>query len=238
MIQYGKHSPIHLKCIDKQITLHDMNISKKDIELVELLFVDINHDQYTEEERQRLCKLDAYIDIPMIEAVLDPFASYNSFNRLITNESQVPNKYWNNPGLVLDAIKHGSLMTFKAAYAMHSPYRENILRSIVEYHRIDMLEYMEPFDQEELHVIINSTSKYGHVDIWDYLKQKGYQLHINLNWIIGFGHVQCFEYVRIHWPYRQYTWRQWVMNNLDELVRLKHVQCLLYLAENSISAKP
>ena len=115
-IEYGNHSPIHTKCYNKGVSLHDMELPRTHRKLLFLLFAHYNTRQFTRKQVATLRYLDSYLDIPLIEAVLDTESSFHSFHRLVTNHCTViPLKYKNNRDLVIECIQHDSVATYQKA---------------------------------------------------------------------------------------------------------------------------
>jgi len=83
-MEFGKLSPVNINCSDGDVKLDDL-IPSTDIALLNDLFGGSSDGRtdYTTQEKNRLIYLDKYLDIPLVEAVLNP--SYDALYRLLEN---------------------------------------------------------------------------------------------------------------------------------------------------------
>jgi hypothetical protein len=143
-IEFGLRSPIHVKCEDKGIALKDLNIPNRHIKLLKVLFKKYETKKFNPSQKEVLRQLDRYLDIPLVEAVLDTNASYESFRRLVENNSSIiPSKYRENKDIIFECIKHDSLPAFQKALELgcEEPFHYTTMGLAVMFGSLTILTY-------------------------------------------------------------------------------------------------
>jgi hypothetical protein len=224
-MEFGKHSPVGIICSssneeDYKITVKDMNICRFDRKLLKRLFITYNKipPRFSPKQMKKLKRLDLYLDIPLVQAVLEPVATYSSLKRLLDNECRIiPHKYFKPylsnysesreitvsknemlKPLVEEAISHGDMKIVRFI-CEHGGYSTNYI------HRSECIEYM------------STASKYGHVHVLDYFynlfeSDQGKSICPYYDWgdvpsfqAASHGHINCLEFL-CQKGYRLDTW--------------------------------
>lgn len=100
---------------------HDRRLDRSsDRDLLKLLFDEYDTYTFSVEQEVRLKELDNEHDIPLVEAVFDCSAGYNSFRRLVESNSQIfPEKYVYNKELLDRIFAKGHYHVWRKAVELH-----------------------------------------------------------------------------------------------------------------------
>ena len=100
---------------------HDRRLDRSsDRDLLKLLFDEYDTYTFSVEQEVRLKELDDEHDIPLVEAVFDRSAGYDSFRRLVEANSQIfPEKYVYNKELLDHTIAKGHYHVWRKAVELH-----------------------------------------------------------------------------------------------------------------------
>jgi len=202
MFEFGKLSPIGVSCYDQTIKLEDLQISKTEIHVLQRLF---NHDDddddihVSEEDKMLMEKLDKYLDIPLVQAILDESASYSSFHRLVENDcTLIPKKYKQNPELVKETIVHHSFKAFQKAISYCSN-DIHFLKLAIRHGCIDIVKFLLKIftkEEEEIGYMCALACKYGHVECLQVLHKNGFPWNdLAASLAASYGKLDCLRYM-------------------------------------------
>jgi hypothetical protein len=102
-MEFGLLSPLRVKCDDETIGFsHLQMFSKGEKEILNYFFKNFETMKINSKTKCLLKRMDRYLDIPLIQAVLDYRCSYDSFKRLIINDcTLIPKKFLDKIGLLI-----------------------------------------------------------------------------------------------------------------------------------------
>ncbi len=126
---------------------HDRRLDRSsDRDLLKLLFDEYDTYTFSVEQEVRLKELDNEHDIPLVEAVFDRSAGYDSFRRLVEANSQIfPEKYVYNKELLDRTFAKGHYHVWRKAVELHvfgSLDTKKLGRLCAEYGRIRFIRYL------------------------------------------------------------------------------------------------
>jgi hypothetical protein len=200
--EFGKQSPIGVSCSDKIIKLEDLQISEREIHVLNKIFNHYDDLNVSEEDIIIMERLDKYLDIPLVQAVLDESASYQSFHRLVENDcSIIPKKYKQNPELVKDTIIHHSFKTFQKAIFFCS-YDVHFLKLAIIYGCVDIVNFLlnemkdQVKEEEDEYMMCTIACKYGQLECLQVLHKNGFRWNdLAANLAASYGRLDCLRYL-------------------------------------------
>lgn len=215
-MEFGKHSPIGTSCVvcdpssmcsecvrsgSHGITLKDMGVCKLGRKLLKRLFAtyDAIPPRFSGKQKKKLKRLDLYLDIPLVQAVLEQVATYESLKRLVVNECQIiPNKYC-KPSLMVE-FNHSSYYSWSPLISQTVGKGDLELVKLI----CNRGGYMEYINRWELVDYINTAAEHGHVHVLEHLDnivRTLPTLPIFTDWwdrpsynAAANGHVNCLEF--------------------------------------------
>jgi hypothetical protein len=199
--------------VDGEVALNELAMfSKGEKALLNIFFNLYDYVKWSDTIQRLLRRMDDYLDIPLVQAVYDKEATYESFKRLTINEcTDIPFKYFKNGfARCIAAIRDkdpASFTVFTRLTTMQE-YGESEMSAYVTEAaangRLDILQFL--FDVEkrakpDLHITI-AAAKFGHFDCVKFLHQRGCDLNPTL---IGesackLGHMDMLLYAMEHGP--------------------------------------
>ena len=155
-MEFGLLSPLKVKCDDETIGFsHLQMFSPGEKEILNYFFKHFDTMKINPKTRCLLKRMDRYLDIPLVQAVLDYRCSYESFKRLIINDcTLIPKKYLNKIALLLSESiqdKKDPEVFEKAFYLIeeHLPSKEDtdydiydVMGDAAKAGRIDIIKYI------------------------------------------------------------------------------------------------
>jgi len=238
-MEFGKYSPIGIHCFasndeNHKITLKDMNICSYDRKLLKRLFITYNKipPRFSPKQMKKLKKLDLYLDIPLVQAVLEPMATYSSLKRLIDNECQIiPHKYFkkylirsNEPSRDLRSTDDVKGLTNYGENREITVSKNEMLKPLVEeaisHGDLKVVKFICEYGGYFTNYIhrsdcigyMSTASQYGHIHILDYFYNLFESDKGHYDWgdvpsykAASYGHINCLEFLRQK-GYRLCTW--------------------------------
>jgi len=171
-IEFGKFSPVNINCSDGDIKLEQL-IPQCDITLLNDLFIhpDDKRPNYTDEQKNRLNYLDKYLDIPFVEAVLNP--SYDALYRLLENNCKNIPISLKRYVLCQNVAANGHLDVLKWARENGCPWNEWTCTNAAENGHLDVLKWARengcPWDEWTCEYAAGS----GHLDVLKWARENG-----------------------------------------------------------------
>jgi len=185
--EFGLHSPVGVSCQDRTSNLYDLGITKKQKKLLRTLFK-INSDtiHFSFQEKQELLKLDAYLDIPLVEAFFSEKPTYKSLIRLLSSKcTLIPNKFQNNMNIIKECCmdQSSTVELFQKVVSIVFPQ----IDLIKEYSDKPLEDY---YDHSKYAKICNTVCTSGRLDILKLLRLPSRTCFIAAE----FGHLQIIKY--------------------------------------------
>jgi hypothetical protein len=218
-MEFGKNSPVGIMCIDKQISLEDLNVTPEQISLLERLFESRGNMLCTSHERKELLLLDQRLDIPLVEAYLDEEIMYDPFHRLVMNDcSIIPEKYKTNEYLVKQAVIRGDYQTFLKAHDMSEWQNVFLVQDAASYNRIDMIQYLwenNHFYKDDKIMVPYIAAMYGYIDLLTFCHTRIQPWDESImRRAIASGRLSCVKYLFDHGcPWNERVFMEAAKNN-------------------------
>ncbi len=175
LIEYGKLTPVGMKCFDRKIRARDF-IKKNSVEEKLLTKLYNGVDKYTENEIKILESLDGKLDIPFIEAMIKP--SYFSLKRLICGECKRIPKRFNSIKYYRDAASFCDLDTLKYGTSKGVTYDETVAIKCISSpsnNSLECLKYIISNGNIRHGInLCNSAALHGKLEHLEYLKELGF----------------------------------------------------------------
>jgi hypothetical protein len=195
-MEFGKLSPLNVKCDDLTVELSDMeNLTAYDISLLQLFFYTFESG-FSKEEREHLEKLDLYLDVPLVQAVFDEHRSYDSYKRLVMNGCTIiPKVYLNNKSYLISAIEEDNFQIFSHAFSQHDYF---VTFHAVVHNRMEIVKFLYAHDAESiLHKEYTyQASKHRYLEMLTFLYEHGCCMHeMSLMVAVANGHEEVVKYI-------------------------------------------
>jgi hypothetical protein len=191
-LKVGKLSPFRFKGTDRSPTLEDFKIDRKEFNNVIkklLLIVPLE-----EADNTLLKYYDNLLDIPIIEAILNP--CYRTFKRLIDNDINPPkelikNEYMNK------AAEKGDTDVLKWLRENGCPWNECACSYAAENGHLDMLKYLRSNGCPWNKWMCEYAARNGHLDVLKYLRENDCPWdELTFSATARNGHLDVLKYLR------------------------------------------
>ncbi len=166
MISFGKLSPVHVHCHDKDITLrraiklYDETLVHVGERLLEEFFKSPT-TQFSQEQVTMLKNLDNYLDIPAISAVYN--RTYARLRQMVAHEyTDIPPCFFTDPQVFDQILAHDDVMLL-VQLSTHRTYNEYTLTRAIESKQVSN-DQKTPLNVNDNEISLNQNVSYGAIN--------------------------------------------------------------------------
>jgi len=206
MMEFGKYSPLKVKCDDERVGFKHLTMfSKGEKAVLKYFFQHYDTLKISNKTKVLLQRMDAYLDIPLVQAVLR--FDYQSLKRLILNECTIiPHKSHRiDLSLLYHSIQDRDVESFP------------VFVYIIDHNKNLNADYL-----------ISHAAEYGRIDIMKYLLNLGGKITMaSVEYAVKNGDLDCIKFIHE-------SSLLWCDRYTQMVIECGYVEILKYLLDNGI----